>query len=182
MYPVQLDLFARNAVHGMHSATLTTIALAFSFIGSAWALTPLFLLSVGALIRFGHRLAAGGFAVVMAGEVVLQNTLKPLFARTRPEAFFGPLPDSYSFPSGHALSATCFFGALTVIVWTRIADPCARAAFLFGAVVVTLGIGWSRLYLGVHYLSDVVGGYVIGAAWVGVVALLELLRARRDTR
>lgn len=177
MYPLQLDLAARAAIHGTQSDFLTGVAFALAFIGSAAVLTGLVALAAGLLLYAGRRLAARTLVIAMAGEAMLQNGLKALFARPRPTSFFGTDPGGYSFPSGHALSVFCLCGALALLArWWPMA-PLGRVAFAAAGAVVTLGIGWSRLYLGVHYLSDVVGGYVIGAAWLALLAAAGQFRS-----
>lgn len=166
MYPVQLDLLIRTAVHATAQPGLTWLAFALSALGAALSLSVLFLLAASALARTGHGRMAWTLAWVMAGEIVLQNGLKLLVARPRPAAFFGVSPESFGFPSGHALSAVCFFGALALILGPRLRS---RAWLVGVAVLLSAGIGWSRIYLGVHQPSDVIGGWGIGVVWLGVV-------------
>ena len=177
MYPLELDLAARTAIHGTQTDILTGLAFALTFIGSAAVLTGLVVLAAGILLYAGRKFAARTLIVAMTGEAMLQNGLKALFTRPRPTSFFGTDPGGYSFPSGHALSAFCFCGALALLArWWPVASP-GRLAVAVAGAVMTLGIGWSRLYLGVHYLSDVVGGYVIGAAWLAFLAATGQFRS-----
>src|SRR6185436_15397566 len=119
--------------------------------------------------RLAWRRAAIDLAIVMTGAVVLGNVLKLAFARARPEIYFGLAPPTYSFPSGHALYAACLFGALACLIADRILDPMRGAALWAGAVLLAGAIGVSRIYLGVHYPSDVAGGYLVAVFWVGLV-------------
>lgn len=176
-----LDLLIRNAVHHSQSAVLTQLAFALSFIGDTPFMSVMFLLLAGILLRLGRGVAARTLAVVMAGDVVLQNGLKLLFARPRPEPFFGPLPGDYSFPSGHAMSAICFFGTLVLLTAGR-ATLAVRLGLLAAVAALIAGIGWSRIYLGVHYPSDVVGGFGIGAAWIGLLVAIGQLRFEQPRR
>jgi len=92
--------------------------------------------------------------------------LKHLFERARPEAFQIVAESGFSFPSGHAMVSLCFYGIVAFLI-VRKRSLQWRIA---GAVVATLlivGIGVSRIYLGVHYPSDVVAGYAAGATWLG---------------
>ncbi len=177
MYPLELDLAVRAAIHGTQTGFLTGLAFALTFIGSAAVLTGLVSLTAGILLYIGPGLAGRTLIIAMVGEAVLQNGLKALFARPRPISFFGTDPGGYSFPSGHALSAFCFCGSLALLArWWPVASL-VRPAVAVAGTVITLGIGWSRLYLGVHYLSDIVAGYVIGAAWLAFLAAIGQFRS-----
>jgi len=106
------------------------------------------------------------------GSLVLNLLLKLLFHRARPHAepaYLLPRPDSLSFPSGHAMAAASVLGSLTVVV--RVLRP-RRAVWLSVAVLsalIALGVALSRIYLGAHYPSDVLGGLFAAAAWVSAV-------------
>lgn len=129
-----------------------------------------------------HRLAT--FLVVTAVGGALLNTLVKLaVARPRPvvdhvvATAFGK-----SFPSGHAMSSTVVYGALLVALLPMVRRR--RRPLVVGiAVAVVLLVGTSRMLLGVHFLSDVVGGYVLGLAWLaGSVALFETWRSEEGRR
>jgi undecaprenyl-diphosphatase len=106
--------------------------------------------------------------------------LKELFARARPQAFFDDyrIPKSFSFPSGHALFAVCFFGGLAVLLSHRLRGRLARILVWAIALVLIFLIGVSRVYLGVHYPTDVLGGFAVGTVWVASVALGDRLAKR----
>jgi undecaprenyl-diphosphatase len=112
-------------------------------------------------------------AVTMAGDVVLDVVLKHAFHRPRPVAFFGTSPGSYSFPSGHAMGALCFYGALAVILSARIATRAGRMLLYSCTILLVSAIGISRIYLGVHYPSDVTAGYLAALVWVGAVGIAQ---------
>ncbi len=132
----------------------------------------------------GWRRGAGLVLVTLAGAGVLDVGLKELFARTRPQAFFDyyPAPGSFSFPSGHALFAVCFFGGIAVLLTHRLRGPLARILAWAIALVLIILIGASRVYLGVHYPTDVIGGFAVGIVWVASVALGDRLADRRRLR
>ena len=109
---------------------------------------------------------ANPFGAMMAGAVVLENALKYAVHRTRPEPFFGTPPESYSFPSGHALFSACFYGALAWMLAARTRNAGACAAIWTAALALIAAIGLSRVYLGVHYPTDVIGGYLVAAFWL----------------
>lgn len=119
------------------------------------------------------------------GAVALYALVKPLVGRPRPT--LGPLVSTatgYSFPSGHATQAAAVYGAL-VIVWTRHATSVSRTAQAWAAATVGVFlVGASRVYLGVHWPTDVLAGWALGAFWLA--ALLASIRAinvrRRPTQ
>jgi undecaprenyl-diphosphatase len=133
------------------------------------------------LAGLNRRGAALRFAITMAGAGVLDTVLKLAFHRPRPAPFFDtPLPHSYSFPSGHALLSLCLWGSLAALLTTRSRSLRVRFAVWTLAVALIGPIGFSRIYLGVHYPSDVLAGYAAGLVWVTIVAWGErmLRRAR----
>jgi undecaprenyl-diphosphatase len=110
----------------------------------------------------------------MAGATVLNFLLKLNFQRARPAAFFATaLPDSFSFPSGHALLSSCFYGILAYWISTRCANVFIQTAVWIAALLLVAAIGLSRVYLGVHYPSDVVAGYAVGTFWVVLVVMVD---------
>jgi undecaprenyl-diphosphatase len=121
--------------------------------------------------------------VTLAGAGLLNGLLKFSFARVRPASFFDyPLPGSPSFPSGHALYAASVFGGLAVLLSARIRSLPLQLAIWFAAISLILLVGISRVYLGVHYPSDVLAGYAIGIIWVTAVAFGDRLARHRHRR
>ena len=111
----------------------------------------------------GQRRAFGFFSLAVVGAELLNLAAKYLLARTRPDLWASLTPlTSYSFPSGHSMAAAALATALIVMLWrTRRRWP----AVLLGGLWALL-MGWSRLYLGVHYPSDVLAGWVGSVGWV----------------
>ena len=120
------------------------------------------------------------------GTQILTVGLKQGFERERP-FFPNPLASatSYSFPSGHASVSLAVYGTIGFIAARHLSNRRARVAVLVAAAVLVGLIGFSRLYLGVHFLTDVIAGFSVGLAWVALcVILLSLpvrLRKRRQT-
>src|ERR1051325_9242719 len=109
----------------------------------------------------------------MVGSLVLDLTLKYIYHRTRPTAYFGIAPHSYSFPSGHALCSFCFYLVLAGLLSARIRSLALRIMIWTLAIVMVIIIGLSRIYLGVHYPSDVLAGYLAAAVWVGAIIVFD---------
>ena len=119
--------------------------------------------------------------VVLAGAELLNLVLKLSFHRPRPEYAFVNL-ETYSFPSGHAMISTAAYGAFAYLAWSRLRTRQARLALVAGTAVLVALICFSRLYLGVHYLSDVLAGAAGGAFWLAVsIALLTIYGERFAT-
>jgi undecaprenyl-diphosphatase len=129
--------------------------------------------ALGALLAWGfwpQRRPAVFLIVATLGGETIDQALKVFFHRTRPEAFFGlAQPETYSFPSGHSMASCCFYGAAAALLGTRIHSRAARAALWAGAAVLVAAIGFSRVYLGFHYPTDVLGGYTAGLAWLAAL-------------
>jgi len=164
---IAFDATVRNAVHGFASPGLTSFFRVVTHFGSELFLVPFGALVVWQLAAAGRRHAAVLFAVAAAGGEALDYILKMLFRRTRPEVFFGyTLPHSYSFPSGHSMLSACFFGVLAAVAAPRFPSLWQKTAIWVTAAASTLLIGLSRIYLGVHYPSDVAAGFAAAVIWV----------------
>jgi len=163
----EFDAAVRDAVHARAMPWLTFAMRRITWLGSEVFLIPLGGVIAWRLIAAGRRHAAVLFAIAALGGEGLNQILKLLFARPRPEPFFGyDLPGSYSFPSGHALVSFCFFGSLAAILTRRIESGAKKWAVWVAAVLMAAVIGFSRIYLGVHYPSDVLAGYSAAIVWV----------------
>jgi undecaprenyl-diphosphatase len=167
----EFDAFVRGAAQSLGSPWLTWLMLRITRMGSEWVLVPIGGVIVMRLVRIGRRHAAVLFVIAALGGEALNQILKLVFARPRPEsAFFGyELPNSYSFPSGHALVSACFYGSLAAILTRRMESHGRRVAIWAAAALFAGSIGFSRIYLGVHYPSDVAAGYAAAIVWVGSV-------------
>lgn len=177
------DDATRAAVHQLASPLLTAIMRGFSFVGSTIAL------SVGTIyvvIRFAIRKwkrEAILFALTMIGAGLLNITLKLAFKRPRPVPYFNlSPPESYSFPSGHSLTSAVFFGALAAILTARIKSRRVKATIWIVSTAMFLLIGLSRIYLGVHYTTDVIAGFAAALIWILVVRFVEMGLVRRRRR
>jgi len=152
-------------------------------LGYYYLVVPLLVVAVFLFYRRGWRLSAALLAVSTGGSIVLTTVLKGVFQRARPELFdSGYQASFYSFPSGHATVAVGFYGMLTVILAYRLRGAARWAVAVSGALVVLL-IGFSRLYLGVHYPTDILAGYLAALLWLvcvgGVYALWLSVRGLR---
>ncbi len=180
-HTAKFDSLVRSNVHAYASPQLTRLMFAVSFMGSAGLIV-----SAGiAFALFAHfrwRRGAIWLLVTLVGAFVLDLTLKFAFHRARPTSFFGPIPKTYSFPSGHSLFSFCFYGVLAGLLAGRARSIPLRILIWTIAAVLVLAIGTSRIYLGVHYPSDVVAGYLVGAIWTASMVALDRMRQLRRSR
>lgn len=126
--------------------------------------------------------AAVGSLLVTVGAQLLNNVLKDLFHRTRPAPVDALIPSqAFSFPSGHVMVAAAFYAFLAYLGW-RLFHGWRQRAWVGLLAVLLVLIGISRLYLGVHYLTDVVAGYLAGFIWTDAVILGGHVLGRRAGR
>jgi undecaprenyl-diphosphatase len=121
--------------------------------------------------------------VILGGEQLLNNVLKNLFQRTRPSPVVPGLfiAQQFSFPSGHAMTAMAFYCYVGYLSFRYVRGTWRILVVLILAILVIL-IGVSRIYLGVHYLSDVIAGYLAGFLWTDMVILGSQLLMRYPRR
>lgn len=150
------------------------VAYLFTLIGRWPALTVLGIVAFGVAITLDvPRRAVVLLLAVQVVSQIVNSLLKLAFARLRPDEFVGKREREASYPSGHSVTAVVFFGGFAILA-SRAPFPVAIGSALVAVLVVCLlAIPWSRLALGAHYVTDVAGGVLLGAAWL--CALLALL-------
>jgi membrane-associated phospholipid phosphatase len=173
------DARVRNAVHAWASPALTAAMRAFSIIGYQGLIAAL-AVAIVTFLWLRWRRAALWLVFSVAGALVLDLALKNAFHRPRPAPFFGDLPHSYSFPSGHALFSFCFYGVLAGLLSARLRSPGLKVLVWVLAAALIAAIGLSRIYLGVHYPSDVLAGYLAAAVWVSSLVAADRWRRGRN--
>lgn len=159
---IRFDLPVRAAIHARAFPALTVVTRLITTLGTGYFLVPLAVVLIWRWVRRGERraaflLAAGSLSAQAASEI-----LKTLFHRPRPEVFFGLAPaETYSFPSGHAFVPEVYFWLLASLL---AAGPRGRAAVILLAAL----LGFSRVYLGYHYPSDVLAGWALAVSWAAL--------------
>jgi undecaprenyl-diphosphatase len=158
----QLDVFA---------STLTKL-------GVFWGVFPV--ASAIALMLFIRRRwrKLAYLITTLLGSIIINRTAKILLHRVRPHLWESPAPEfDYGFPSGHAMSSMTLVAALVILTW---GSRWGMLVLITGGLFV-LAIGWTRLYLGVHYPSDILAGWTASIAWVtGVSLLVKPYRTQRQ--
>jgi undecaprenyl-diphosphatase len=164
------DLSIRGTVHSWASPALTSVMRGITMLGSEWVMLPLGTVIVWRLATLRHRRHAILLGAGSLGAELVSQVLKLAFHRLRPPVFFGLSPaENYSFPSGHAFVGTVFYGLLAGILAQLYCRRRVEAIAL--AVLTVLLVGFSRVYLGYHYPSDVLGGWTCAAGWLAMVKL-----------
>ncbi len=167
-------------LRAFHQPALTRLLWFFTVLGDTRVAGPLTLLAVGVLLIWGRRREAALVAVAVGGGTVLGTLAKTAFQRTRPPVEFAMItqPASYSFPSGHALHSMLFFGVLTFVLVRGLRTLRARLVVI-GVAAIAVGLtGVSRVYLGVHWPSDVLAAWCLALAWLSAVCGFYLIRER----
>jgi undecaprenyl-diphosphatase len=173
---LRLDTPIRNAVHARSSPALTAMMRGASLLGSEAGLVPLGVIVVWRLVAAKRRRAAVVFAAAALGAEALDQIMKLLFHRPRPEPFFGLVsPVTHSFPSGHAMESCCFFGVLAMILAAREPSGARKISIFAAAALLVALMGFSRVYLGYHYPTDVLAGYAAAVIWLAVVRTVYLV-------
>lgn len=158
---------------GFATGVLSTVTQ----LGGASVLLGITVFAVLALLLRRRLAHAALMGAALAGGEALNLALKAAFERPRPQ-FSEPLATAagFSFPSGHAMVSLTVYGALAFVVAAGVGSRRARVVVLGSAAALVIAIGFSRLYLGVHYVSDVVAAYCAGLAWL-LLCTLGLLGA-----
>ena len=165
---IRLDTSAANHLHGWvrGSADLVQYLKILTFFGSPLWFYVIVTPAAIWVWRRGHVGLAVFLVVTALGGGLLDTVVKEAVDRPRP-SLVDPVATAYgkSFPSGHAMSSTFVYGAL-VLVLLPVIGRRYRPFVIGGVVILVLAIGFSRLALGVHYVTDVAGGFVLGLAWL----------------
>jgi membrane-associated phospholipid phosphatase len=166
-------------LHTQATDPVTDLFHAITFLGNFVTLLGVTLVAVVLLWRRRERTDAVFLALAFVGAQVLSNGMKLGFRRERP-FFADPLAteSTFSFPSGHALVSLAVYGALALLLARRLRSNGQRALLFAGTALLVVAIGFSRLYLGVHFLSDVLAGFAAGLAWLSVLYIALEARTR----
>lgn len=177
----RFDAVAHAALYDMFGAS-PRLGLAVTWFGNNATVIAFVVLVALALVLTKRYWSA--FRVVFASGVggLVITGLKLLFSRDRPTAQVIEAT-GYSFPSGHAFAATVFYGMMVYLVWRLTEKRWARALAVAAGLGVIAAVGLSRVYLNVHFLTDIVGGWLAGGAWlVASLLLVDIVEMRHRSR
>lgn len=163
----QFDLLAFRYLSGLVSDNNTRVMEFFSFLGTHTFLIPANLFLIGWFLFIKrHRWYSINIPVIALTSLLLMFSLKYFFHRSRPLSPLLQTARGYSFPSGHALNSFTFYGLLIYLVWLNIKNSRLRWLLISVLALLIFVIGLSRVYLRVHYASDVLAGYCVGCMWL----------------
>ena len=166
---VLFDEIIISFIQNLETPFLTATMNFFSYIGSGSFINIIVVLGVVILYFVLHyRSEILLFIFVLIGSHYIFRFLKEIFHRARPDLHRLIEIGGYSFPSGHATNAMTVYGILSFLSWRHIPTSWGRKLLILFSTIMILTIGFSRIYLGVHYPSDVLGGYFAGAFWLSV--------------
>lgn len=171
-----IDHELANALHARATPFGTTVYRLVTAFGGSWIIVIAIVVGLFFLVRRRWSyLVVWMIALVGGGLLSLQ--MKTIFARPRP-VFTNPLliEESFSFPSAHAMTSLITYGIIAYFLWHEVHNRIVRILIVFAAALLIILVGISRMTLGVHYLSDVLGGFMAGGIWLGVcIAALSIL-------
>jgi undecaprenyl-diphosphatase len=177
------DMMVFDIVHKIDNPAMHRFMEAVTQLGSHAAIGTAAGVTALAMLRNGRRSDAWTVVLSTGGAMVINTLLKNIFQRQRPQELARriALPTSHSFPSGHSLlSAATYPIVAHHLVQRQSVATQAMIHALAGLTVLT--VGFSRIYFGVHFPSDVLGGFAAGFGWLGLTSLSHTLIERRAER
>ncbi len=170
-YLVALDARVLEALYALRDPGIVQIFIWITELGSTVTIGGI-ALALGLLLLVRKQFSYFvGICITVAGTILAVSFLKEIIARARPDvAYQAYLESGFSFPSGHAAFSLALYGFLAVLAWRSLPSGPTRAVLTALAIAIIALVGFSRLYLGVHYASDIFWGYVVGGIllWIGI--------------
>ena len=180
----RFDLVIAFALRNQDHPAFTALMTAVSFLGDGW-IPVILVLAAAAFCALKKRWVEAAFVIITLSSGILAGALKHVVGRPRPPGFIFspgdifPSINQYAYPSGHVLFFVVFFGFVAYLGWKFLAGLTRWLLVSLCAVLILL-IGPSRIYLGEHWVSDVIGSYIIGTFWL--IILILLYQAARHYR
>jgi undecaprenyl-diphosphatase len=163
-----LDTWATPFLHGIQSPAFNALMIGLTTMGATLIVLPVLVVVGGGLLVVRRYGAFVFLLIALGGSMLIDSIMKLIFERPRPKLDYATVLPDYSFPSGHAMNGVTFYVAIALILWSVFGRRVGVIATITAAVLA-VGIGVSRIYLGYHYLTDVVGGWLAGIMWLLVV-------------
>ena len=177
------DTAIMKAVHTIDNATTHRVMHVLTQFGSHAAISACAGVTAIALLRGGRKHDAWTVVISTGGAMAINTILKNVFRRQRPQELARriKLPRSHSFPSGHSLLSAATYPIVAHHLVER--HSIATQAFVHStAAILVLGVGFSRVYFGVHFPSDVLGGFAAGLGWLGLTSLSHTMVDKAEQR
>ena len=153
--------------------TITQFMRFITFYGNHSFLVPANLLMIVVLLYYKQKKWATANTIAALAGVGLMSMLKKILARPRPSHPLVEGISNFSFPSGHAMMSLMFYGMLILLCLQFLNNKAYKTVAIFLLVTIILLIGFSRLWLRVHFITDVLAGYAIGLCWLSISMLLS---------
>ncbi len=168
-----IDDWVLASVNQTANTTITHFMRFITFYGNHSFLVPANLLMIVVLLYYKQKKWATANAIAALAGVGLMSMLKKILARPRPSHPLVEGISNFSFPSGHAMMSLLFYGMLILLCLQFLNNKAYKTVAIFLLVTIILLIGFSRLWLRVHFITDVLAGYAIGLCWLSVSLLLS---------
>ena len=176
----RFDLFIINWVQSFISVKLTSVMEMFTFLGSAQGVISVAIMTLTIMLINKKWWESVFFVIAVAGSTLFNALLKWIFHRARPTIHPIITETGYSFPSGHSMSSIVVYGMIMFFLILFLKNGLAKFLAVLVLSFLILMIGVSRIYLGVHYPSDVIAGFSAGGAWLLVCLIfLKLIVDKR---
>ncbi|MDO8443518.1 MAG: phosphatase PAP2 family protein [Candidatus Azambacteria bacterium] len=141
------------------------VMIFITYLGNWQTIVGLGIVALVILWRLNKKREAGFFVVALISGEIIKELLKLLFHKERPDASLALIQESgYAFPSGHAFMSVIFYGMLCYFIYRARENKWQKIILLIATIILIFLIGYSRVYLGVHWISDVIAGWLIGGA------------------
>ena len=171
-----LDGIVKEELKIISSPFLKEVFTLVTFFGSEIFIMSVSLILVVLLIQKRRKRAATVSLLSLVGSAILVGFFKSFFARQRPgecpNHFFGGNFSCFSFPSGHSTFALYFYGLIAYLALRFEIFSLKKWLIIAGAAFLVILVAFSRLYLGVHFLSDIIGGFFLGGVWLTIAIFL----------
>ena len=166
-------------LHRHSNATIDNVMLNITHLGDPEFVVMLVTISFGVLLWYKRYRAAQILFLTCLGAVILNQGLKLVFVRPRPQLWTQLIVEhTYSYPSGHALGSAVLYGFLAVLLAREY--PHYRKGIYSTTILLVAAIGLSRLFLGVHYPTDIIAGYAVGIPWLSACVKLLQVGSHRE--
>ena len=166
-----IDPAVTRALHDPASPSLDALMNAVTGLGSSVVLVAVVACVAGVLAVRRHRAEAVLLVLALGGTLVLNDVLKSIVQRPRPDVEWAAVWPESSFPSGHSMNSLVIYLALALVTW-RLAGHRVGVVALVLAATVPISVGISRIYLGAHWMTDVIGGYLAGGLWLSALVVV----------
>lgn len=178
---IYFDTIVITSVHEKISESLKDFMVFISFLGSVNFYLPLGILLMIYLLKKKSYIEIIGLTNGVLGSAIVNFLVKQYYMRIRPENFFRVKETGFSFPSGHSMVAFSFYFTLVYIVFRNKDWDIKKIIAWIMTSILVVTIGFSRIYLGVHWPTDIVGGFSLGFIWLSVnISIVELLHKKSN--